>query len=311
MNKLIASCIVVLLFGSCQKSDPVAAPVIPVPDDFFTVYYEITSLPISSAFTGPEKIGTVNGTDLIEISGIGASYSQPNSIWVEQDSGNGNLIYLIRTDGTRVGTFRLSSLQNRDWEDLSVAPGPTQGTHYLYLADIGDNKNASATKYIHRIPEPSAVDIAAHNEPGPIETMTFKYPDKITNAEAVMIDPSTKDVFVVSKEGQATIYVARYPQDVKNIFTMVKVGVLPISDVTAADISPDGTEVLIKNYSMILYWKKSGNETISELLKKTPVRAPYQPEEKGESICWITDGSGYLTTSELGNQPIYFYRRKP
>jgi hypothetical protein len=80
--------------------------------------------------------------------------------------------------------------------------------------------------------------------------------------------------------------------------------------VTAADISADGKEILIKNYSQILYWKKSGSESITELIRQTPQRAPYTPELKGESIAWATDGSGYYVTSEGANQPIYFYKRK-
>ena len=125
-----------------------------------------------------------------------------------------------------------------------------------------------------------------------------------------MIDPATKDIYIVTKENQAVIYVARYPQDISKSFVMTKRGVLPISDVTSADISVDGKEIVIKNYALILYWKKSGNESITELLQKEPLRAPYQIEEKGAAICWAADGSGYYTTSELPAQPIYFYKRK-
>ena len=125
-----------------------------------------------------------------------------------------------------------------------------------------------------------------------------------------MIDPTTKDIYVVSKEGQAVVYVARFPHETTKTFTITKVGALPISDVTAADISQDGKEILIKNYALILYWKKSENETITQLLQKTLQRAPHQPEQKGESICWAIDGSGYFTTSESSAPPIYFYKRK-
>ncbi len=324
MQKKIAilfcfSCVLTGL-NSCEKNTPVpavkavtTAPAIPpVIDNFFSIYYDITSLPISIDFESFKNLGSVQNPTLNEISGIASSYSLPGTLWCEEDSGNENNIYLMRNNGEFLGTVVMSSLTDRDWEDMSIGPGPLDGVHYIYLAEIGDNNVVNADKFIFRFPEPIisnptfpfTVNIKS------VDKISFNYPDGIKNAEAVMIDPLTKDIYVISKEGQAVIYVARYPQDITKVFTMTKLGVLPISDVTAADISPDGKEILIKNYAVILYWKKLGNETISELLQKVPIRAPYQVEEKGEAVCWSSDGSGYFTTSELPGQPVYFYKRK-
>ena len=138
-------------------------------------------------------------------------------------------------------------------------------------------------------------------------------PDGIKNSEAVMIDPLTKDIFVVSKENVAVVYQAKYPQDLTKVNTLKKIAVLPFTLVTAADISPDGKEILIKTYTQVFYWKKSGNESIAELLKKTPVSIPYLYETQGEAICFADDNSGFYTTTERAGttqQFIYFYKRK-
>ena len=146
------------------------------------------------------------------------------------------------------------------------------------------------------------------------DIIELKLPDGIKNAESLLIDPLTKDIYIVSKESAATIYVAPYPQDLTKINTMKKVAVLPLSTLTAGDISPDGNEVLLKNKSFICYWKKSSNESIIELFKKTPTLVPYTIEQQGEAVCFASDRSGYYTTSERPdatvNQPLYFYRRK-
>jgi hypothetical protein len=295
--------------------DPAPAPAPAPADDFFTSSYEITGLPISTAFEAAKELGAVEDLALNEISGVAVSFEVPDALWTEEDSGNENKIYLITKTGKSLGSFRMTSVSDRDWEDMAISTGPILNVRYLYLAETGDNNYHYPVKSIYRFPEPSIT-----NKPFPlneeipiVETISFKYPDGIKNSEAVMVDPVSHDIYIISKEGQATIYVARFPQALNSVFTITKLGTLPISDVTSADISQDGTEILVKNYSLMLYWKKSSSESISELLKKTPQRAPYTPEPKGESVCWAADASGYFTISEMtDNNPtkVYFYQRK-
>ncbi len=315
--KIILFLSFIIICSSCKKNanDPSPVPIIPpvAIDTSWAVYYNATELLKSTAFNNGVNLGNIQNKNLYEISGIAASYAIPKALWMEQDSGNPNVIYLFDKAGLQLGSAELTSISNRDWEDMSMAPGPLAGINYIYLAEIGDNKKVNTTNYIYRFPEP-IISISVPNQKIAIlDKITFHYPDGSKNAEAVMIDPLTKDVYVVSKEDNAVIYVAKYPQDVTKDFAMTKVGVLPISTVTAADISPDGSEVVIKTYSQIFYWKKTSNETISQLLKKTPILLPYTIEAKGEAICWATDGSGYYTTSEVvDNMPAFvsFYKRK-
>jgi len=304
------------LLSSCKKSnttDPNPTVTTPI-DTAWSVYYSATELPKSTLFNEGIKLGEIQNKNLYELSGIAASYVTSNAFWVEQDSGNPSIIYLFAKEGTQLGSLKLNSVSNRDWEDIATGPGPMTGVSYIYLADIGDNKSQYPVKYIYRFPEPTITAANPNQEIATLDKITFRFPDGTKNAEAVMIDPLTKDLYIVSKEGSgATIYVANYPQDVTKEFVLVKVGTLPVSTITAGDISPDGSEVVIKNYSQIFYWKKSGNETISQLMKKPPVLLPYTFEPQGEAICWGADGYGYYTTSEvIDSTPaaISFYKRK-
>jgi len=304
-----------ILFTHCKKSntvDPNQVVVMPV-DTAWSVYFSAKALPKSTVFNEGAKLGEIQNKNLYEISGIAASYVTPNAFWVEQDSGNPNIIYLFDKPGIQLGTAELINQVNRDWEDIATGPGPNTGVNYIYLAEIGDNKVRYPTKYVYRFPEPTITASNPNVKITSVDIISFHFPDGTKNAEAAMVDPLTKDIYVISKENTASIYVAKYPQDLTKEFALVKVGTLPVSTITAGDISPDGNEVVIKNYSQIFYWKKTGNETISQLMKENPVLLPYTFEPQGEAICWGIDGSGYFTISEeIDSTPaaISFYKRK-
>lgn len=314
LHTFLALAIFSMLQCQHSASDPTSQTTPPptTTDDFFTAYYDVTSLPVSGDFEPGQSLGKVENLALEEISGIAEASALPRTLWVEEDSGNENKIYLIDTGGKFLGSFRMTSIDDRDWEDISIGPGPKPDTQYLYLAETGDNNKAYPTKSIYRFVEPTVdhTDTPFANEIATVDKITYQYPDGIKNAEAIFVDPATKDIYIVSKEGQAVVYVARYPQDLTKVFTVTKVGVLPITDVTSAAISKTGDEILIKNYTQIFYWKKSSGESIAHCLQQTPVRTSYQPEDKGEAIGWATDGSGYFTTSEGEGEPVYFYKRK-
>ena len=51
-------------------------------------------------------------------------------------------------------TCTLAGVENRDWEDIAVGPGPDASKSYVYVADIGDNEGQYQYKYIYRFEEP-------------------------------------------------------------------------------------------------------------------------------------------------------------
>ena len=87
-----------------------------------------------------------------------------------------------------------------------------------------------------------------------------------------------------------------------------------MEQLVGGDISPDGTEVLLKSYVKVFYWRRQTGQSLVDLLQTEPTILPYMPEPQGEAIGFATDGSGYYTLSEAqsGLEPrLYFYRRAP
>lgn len=310
----VAAILAACTYHNIERSQPSLTK--PVIDTSWVSVFDPRTLKVSAAFDSGSVIGEVDNPDLDEISGIAASYNSVNSLWVEEDSGNPNKISLLARNGKFLGDVSIEYVANRDWEDMSISTGPMGGAHYIYLADIGDNNQTYKVKFVYRFEEPSFTlgSSPFHSSLGVFDIISFSLPDEIKNSEAIMIDPLTKDFYIISKESdKAVVYLAQYPQPINSDFTLMKIGTLPISKVTAADISPDGSEILIKNYVQVFYWKRSTNQSISSTLKSVPVQLTYQIEPQGEAICFAMDGSGLYTTSESVDASvpsIYFYKRK-
>jgi len=268
-----------------------------------------------TSFGGPVDQGLIRLSRIKEASGIAASQKNPGVLWIHNDSDPKNNIYAMDANGKHLGRLRIGFRKPRDCEDIAVGPGPEKGKSYIYLGDIGDNKSRRPIKEIYRIPEPNVshyhqvFDLTLKN----ISVITYRYPDGRRDAEALMIDPQTSDIFIISKrEDSVRVYMAPYPQSLDSDITLTYIGQLPVTMVTGGDISPSGDEVLIKNYFSVYYWKRQKDEIWKTAFQKQPEVLPYIPEPQGESICWSRNGDGYYTTSEeKGNIPakLYFYPR--
>lgn len=256
--------------------------------------------------------------DLItEASGLAASAETPGVLWTHNDSEDTTRIFAVGLRGEAYGTFHLEGSSARDWEDIAVGPGPDSTVSYLFVADIGDNNASYETKRIHRVAEPT-VDTGAGYVVGVlrnVETITYRYPDGARDAECMMVDPLTRDLYVVSKrEPDVRVYRAPWPQSTTETITLEYVATLDsISWVTAGDISSDGGEILIKNYAFVYYWERHQEESIAEAFERRPMLLPYLQEPQGEAIAWLRDGSGYYTVSEERGgieASLWFYPRQ-
>ena len=259
---------------------------------------------------------------LDEISGLAASVKNPGCYWVHNDSGDEARIYLINTEGKIVCTVNIDTdyTDNRDWEDIAVGPGPVDGETYIYIGEIGDLNRGYSNKFIFRIVEPEVetaildqgLDVAREA----VSTIKYDYADGSRDAEILLIDPLTKDLYIVTKrEDHVQIYHLPYPQDYseeKIILTKSDV-TLPFRMTNGGDISADGQEILIKNLDHVFYWKREEGESILEALSRPSRKLPYKKEPQGEAIGWLRDGTGYLTVSEEKDNVtpvIYLYLRK-
>ncbi|TDE13144.1 PE-PGRS family protein [Dyadobacter psychrotolerans] len=264
--------------------------------------------------TAPQKFDITPGL-IDEASGLAASVNMDGYLWTHQDSGQPASLYLVSGDGKSIKEFNIPGAVNHDWEDMTKGPGPRDGTNYLYIGDIGNNNPPmTETNIIYRIPEIN--NITASFEGSQLEKITFKYPDGPRDAETLLLDPVTKDIFVISKEsGQTGIYRLAYPQSTTGVMTAEKTGTIPaVNTATSGDIASDGAEILIRTYLTTYYWKRKTGETVAQALSQNALKQhSVVLEPQGEGISFDRQNNGFYSISEKGNAQrvtLNYYKRK-
>lgn len=269
--------------------------------------------PVQDLFEPGASAGAIETTKLREASGLVESIGNPGMLWTHNDSGNDAELFLIDKTGTLKSTVRFPTLKNRDWEEVAVST--SEGKNYVYIGEIGDNNARYGHKYLYRIEEPVLSGTVSDTSITRVETITFKLSDGARDTEAFFIDPLTSTCYLFSKrEHRIRLYKLNLttPQQTEAVAERVA-DELPFTLIVAADISADGTEILIKNYDNIYYWKRKPEEPVEDVLKRSPVVLPYIPEPQGEAIAFDRSGNGFYTLSEQKKkvpQHLYFYKRK-
>jgi hypothetical protein len=206
-------------------------------------------------------------------------------------------------------TVHLAGIKNRDWEDIAVDSG------YIYIAEIGDNDAVYEEKILYRVKEPRIAEAVIDTTLTEVDKIKFKLSDGARDSEALLIDPFSKDFYIFSKrESQVNLYKLSGAVSTSETMTAERVAEgLPFTLIVAADISKDGSEILVKNYDNVFYWKRSPGESVEEAITRAPETLLYSPEPQGESIAFSRTGDGYYTISERKkkkSQHLYFYKRK-
>lgn len=305
--------LLILLFGACAKVSPDKN----IKDDEFVRFdYNLQELEVSTQYNGPEDKGVIDNAGMIhEASGIASCRSNPNILWVHNDSGNAAHLHAVGINGENLGFFWVRGTGNRDWEDMCIGPGPQEGIQYIYIGDIGDNNAQYKEILINRFPEPNMAEMDTFSigdiPSEQVDRIKFKYPEGPRDAETLMIDPWTKDLYIVTKrEARSSLYIAKYPYDLTNVNFLKKIGEFPFNRALAGDISSDGTNIVIKTDRRLYYWKRHQNETIIDALKKQPILLPYFVEPQGESFAWSVNSKLYFTLSEQSGDilpKLYIY----
>ena len=256
-----------------------------------------------------QNAGLLDNLNINEASGLAASYANASMLWTHNDSGDKNRIFLIDNKGVYKAEYLLEGCSNRDWEDIASLTTP-EG-NFVYVSEIGDNNAIYGNYLIYRTKEPKFGQSPAIIPSKDIDKIRFKYEDGNHDAECLMIDPQTKDLYIVTKrEAKSRVYQLPYPQSFTTENVAKFVLELPFNYVTAGDISADGKQILIKNYAQVYYWQRTLDQSIAQILQKNPESLPYLVETQGEAICWTSNSLNYYTTTEGYYPPLYFYQRK-
>ncbi|MBR1877998.1 MAG: hypothetical protein IJ814_03215 [Paludibacteraceae bacterium] len=306
--------------------------------------YKGDVLPINTEFTRTMSGQIGKHIGIPEVSGIACSRVTPGYIWMQSDETDANTNpFIVATDetGTVLGAkVSFDHVYRWDWEDM--CGGVYNNTNYLFIGGFGDNNHTDGEYCIIWFEEP-AIDPANPNISVQAHRIKFAYPDgRKHNCESMMYDNIEQKLYIVTKVYDDVNQVFSLPfrldyGDTQQTLTYVcDLGVT--SDIgegeysgathrykgfhlaTAADISPDGRYILIKNhnnyvaiYSWILYWERVGNESIAQTLqnRQPQVIDCYEYEWQGEAIAWRDNNTFYTTSdSDIASEPpIYKYVR--
>lgn len=248
------------------------------------------------------------------LSGMVASKNNVGVLWGINDGSGGPStggtkpeFSAVNRSGDTVGryTFVVAG-EGGGNEDIAVGPGPAAG-HYLYLGpNMGGD--VQTTGRICRIPEPSLLETDTgpnyHGTSGSAvapgaETLDFTFGDGDAHTcEAFMLDPITKDLYIVTK-GQQTetgnpngmlkggqVFKFPYPQSTSGNTSITMVAKLEIDTtqftsptlpvvhdsrtparpmITGADISTDGQWIIIRTRSQDAWvWKRPSGGLIED-----------------------------------------------
>ncbi|RZJ76645.1 MAG: hypothetical protein EOO45_01445, partial [Flavobacterium sp.] len=191
-----------------------------------------------------------------EISGIAASAINKDVFYVMNDSGDRSRFFAISPKGKILSSiaYTWNNSGQHDCEDIATGPGPKAGKSYVYVANIGDNKSDRDFICIYRVQDSPAfatqktVDAKA-------SVIYLKYPDRPKDAEAFMVDPVDKLMYIVTKRmDSVTVYTAPLNASANDTTILTKrcrlffPGIKPFKWITSGSISHDGRYVLLKSY---------------------------------------------------------------
>ena len=250
----------------------------------------------------------VAATDLTEASGLAASRANAGVVWSHNDSGGRPEVFAIGEDGADRGRWRLAGAAAVDWEDMARGPG-AGSQDVLYLADIGDNVAVRPTITVYRAPEPRVGPGRTGGTVAGVEALTLRYADGPRDAEALLADPVSGDLVIVTKTPGGTGGVYPVPQAAApgSPVTIRRTATVAVPDgerVTGGDVSPDGSLVALRTYGRVLVWDRAAGRSVAEALTGRPCRAPAPTEVQGEALAFTPDGRGYVTVSEGRNPPL-------
>lgn len=241
-------------------------------------------------------------TQLIELSGLAASADHAGAYYAHNDSGDTARFFALDSMGADLGVYTLEAATATDIED--IARGPCGAGSCLFIADTGDNDLERASYVIFRVAEP---DMLA---PGTYSTLPsrllLEYPDGPRNAEALIVHPQTGEMWLLPNEpatANTGIYHAPGGLQPNVSTTLTKVGEFATPQgtqyVSGADMHPMGYGVLVRTFSHLFYYARSGpEEPLEEAFQRAPCVMPVANEIQGEAVAWTAGGHGYVTASE-------------
>jgi hypothetical protein len=272
------------------------------------------------AFASGVAVGVVQTFEITEASGLAASRQNSGVLWTHDDSSYPGSAFAISTNGALLARYWLPNVFGGNFEDIAIGPGPLPEFQYIYLGDIGDNFASRPNIRVFRFPEPAAYGYQA-NSPrvesavGAQEIM-LHYPDGPFDAEALMVDPLTGDLFIATKHTNVSrVYRASRAEldggGPVELSFIREIAFNNFRSVSAADISSDGKLIAMRRNARAWVWVRQSGQSVGDALGGSVATTinPLVAEFNGEALAFHPTGLGFYTLSEGYFQTNYFYRR--
>jgi hypothetical protein len=246
-------------------------------------------VPAADPTPGVKKLFTIRDQRLRESSGLAKSQKHQGIYWTVNDSGDSARVFGIDTFG-KVKAVLTFKAQVRDVEAVAV---DRDGT--IYIADIGDNKLNRDMIEIYTIPEPDQLadgDVRYHR-------YDFTYPDGPHNAETLLVEPGTNQLYIVTKvdKGAGAIYAAPPAPSREGTNELTKLAPAPAGTFTDGTFLPDGQRVVLRTYT--------GVATVAWGDTPTMIASTEVAATQGESVAIGQTSNTVLVGSEGPNSAVY------
>ncbi len=225
-----------------------------------------------------------------ESSGIAPS-SFDDTVYTQNDSGDAARFFRVDARGNTIAVYTLRGASNVDWEDMATGDDAA-GEPVLYFADIGDNDHNRKEIAVYAVPEPH----------GPSADVTwtryrFTYPDGPHDAEALLVDPRTRRIYIATKEllKNGKVYEAPASPSPTDVNPLTSIGTDPPLT-TSGDFAPDGSRVVLLTYVGAIW-----ADDVGAPWHRLDVPLPPQ----AEAIAYTHDGSSVLVGGEGRHSAVY------
>jgi hypothetical protein len=275
------------------------------------VLLAIAALPPAGAAAAPVQLSSFQDPQIDESSGIVASTRRDDIVFTHNDSGDSARFFAIDRRGCTVGVFTAPGVQATDWEDIARGPGNS-----LWLGDIGDNDAKRSEVVVHRFEEPAVGAAgagggcpAAPEQAVAPTSYRLRYEDGPHNAETLLVDPRTSQVFVITKSfTDGALYAAPNPLRTDDVNVLRKVADVRAPGLaTGGDIAPDGKSVAVRGYGEIDIRAIPNGNLAAAFAPGAPVQRLDAPDsgKQGEGLGYTRTGDGLMTSSEGVGAPVY------
>lgn len=271
---------------------------------------------VCKQWSAPVNAGTLDSTYLREASGVAISRQVPNRAYHMIDGDAQAKVTVTDLNGRFIQNIPVNELpMSADTEELAYAKCGT--ANCIFIGNIGDNDFKRESIEVLSFKEESAFNGPAKV----VSRLTLRYPDGPANSEAMIVHPSTGELFIFTKEERikkevppVRVYKLRKEHVTKaqGSFTLEKVGEIDLTAlhpagkkddfvVTGADISEDGTTLLLVTKKLVfaIPWPYSSVRLGRDNYSYVSVASLRQPE----AVSFLRGSKSFIVTSEAGNKP--------